>query len=190
MTTDTAPTVRRLERPRECWHVVYTSPRAEKRAAERLAADGFTVFLPLYKDRRKWSDRIKTVEVPLYSSYVFVRCLPQRIHTAVVTPGVARVVYHNRKPAVIRESEIEAIREFLELAESNRIITPGDRVEIDCGPLQKVSGKVIRLNRKMAYLYIEALSATVYVQLEQVRKTVPVSGGSGRKDNRHTEREK
>ena len=56
-----------------CWYAVHTRARHEKRVAERLAEQGMTSFLPLVKETHRWSDRKKTVEIPLFSCYVFVR---------------------------------------------------------------------------------------------------------------------
>src|SRR5512140_1670119 len=54
------------------WYALYTRPRAEKMVYSRLEEGGIEAFLPLYKTLRKWSDRKKLVEKPLFSSYVFV----------------------------------------------------------------------------------------------------------------------
>ena len=51
---------------------VYTRPRAEKKVNGRLEEKGYTTYLPLKKTKRQWSDRVKIVELPLISSYVFV----------------------------------------------------------------------------------------------------------------------
>ena len=52
------------------WNVLYTAPRAEKQVKERIAALGVECFLPLHRTPRVWSDRVKIVEVPLFSSYI------------------------------------------------------------------------------------------------------------------------
>jgi len=56
-----------------CWHVLYTKPRNEKKVAERLSSAGYTVYCPLQKVRRQWSDRVKVVEEPLFKGYLFVK---------------------------------------------------------------------------------------------------------------------
>ena len=55
------------------WIAVYTKPRHEKTVENELLKKGFEVYLPILKERRKWSDRKKWVEFPLFRSYIFVR---------------------------------------------------------------------------------------------------------------------
>ena len=55
------------------WIVVRSKPRAEKIAHAQLLEKGIEAYLPLLKERRKWSDRKKWVEFPLFSSYLFAR---------------------------------------------------------------------------------------------------------------------
>ena len=54
------------------WYVLYTKPRNEKKVAQRLSEAGYTVYCPLQKVRRQWSDRTKVVEEPLFTSYLFI----------------------------------------------------------------------------------------------------------------------
>jgi len=54
------------------WYVVYTTPRGEKKANHRLEEKGIETYLPLRKTIRQWSDRKKKIEVPLFTSYLFV----------------------------------------------------------------------------------------------------------------------
>jgi transcription antitermination factor NusG len=98
------------------WYVLYTAPRAEKQVEQRLKKEGITTFLPLHLSPRRWSDRIKLIEVPLFSSYIFIYTAELLLHRAITVQGVSHVVYYDGKPAVVRESEITAIQQFLEQA--------------------------------------------------------------------------
>lgn len=148
------------------WYVLYTAPRAEKIVEKRLKGEGTEVFLPIYRSKRKWSDRVKMVELPLFNSYVFVHSTEYKLRTMTVVPGVVRVVYYVGKPAVVRDDEIESIKEFLKMTEHNQVISQGDIVQILGGAFQKVSGKVVRIEDKYAYLYIEVLNTIVMVTVE------------------------
>ena len=55
------------------WYVLYTKHRNEKKVAQRLSEAGYTVYCPLQKVRRQWSDRTKVVEEPLFKSYLFIQ---------------------------------------------------------------------------------------------------------------------
>ncbi len=152
------------------WFVLYTAPRAEKKVRERLEREGIEVFLPTFISVRKWSDRVKKVELPLMPSYIFVNCTQIKLRTLVIVPSVVRVVYYLGVPAIIKDNEITAIKDFIKLTVGNTLINEGDMVNILGGPFEKVSGKVIKLNKKFAYLYIESLQATVCVQSDLLEK--------------------
>jgi transcription antitermination factor NusG len=156
---------------RKYWYVLYTSARAEKRAEERLKETGVETFLPLHRVKRKWSDRVKVVEQPLFFSYIFVNCDDYKLRQLPFVYGVSRIVYYNGRPAVVRENEINAIKEFLDIAKHREIISNGDEVEILCGPLKSKSGKVIEVNDKYAKLTIEELGAKICVSLLELNKT-------------------
>ena len=96
------------------WLALYTRPRWEKKVHALLTEKGIESYCPLNKVRRQWSDRVKTVEEPLFKSYVFVR-VNEGERTAVrLTSGAINFIYWNGKPAQIREKEIVAIRKFLD----------------------------------------------------------------------------
>jgi transcription antitermination factor NusG len=152
------------------WFVLYTSARAEKRVEERLVQMGVECYLPIHKVKRIWSDRVKVVEVPLFSSYIFVNCTEHKIRELLLVYGVSRIVFYLGRPAVVRDVEIEAIREFLVLAENREIITNGDEVDIIAGPFETHSGKVIEVNQKWAKLYLEELGAKICVSLLELNK--------------------
>lgn len=154
---------------RTSWYVLYTAPRAEKQVKERVDALGIECWLPLHRAPRVWSDRVKIVELPLFNSYLFVRCTDSVLRTLIYVYGVARIVFYNGKPAVVRQREIDAIHEFLEQA-SERALCPGEEVEILCGAMKHVSGKVKKIKKNYLVLYLEQLGATVCVKLDSVAR--------------------
>src|SRR3569832_1099930 len=94
------------------WYAIYTRPRWEKKVNNLLSQKGIEVYCPLNKIRRKWSDRIKTIEEPLFKSYVFVKVNDEDRTSVRMTNGVVNFVYWNGKPAIIREKEIQTIKRF------------------------------------------------------------------------------
>jgi len=150
------------------WLVIYTTPRAEKKVAERLIECGVDTYLPLYKTIRQWSDRKKKVELPLFSSYVFV-CISKKERLKVLeTDGVVRFLYFLGKPAVVREKEIDAIKLFLHETEGLKIkVEVGQKVEIASGPMEGVYGEVIRIGKEKILLRIEQLSMSLVAEVER-----------------------
>lgn len=152
------------------WYVLYTSARAEKKVEERLKEMGVETFLPLHKSRRKWSDRMKLVEIPLFKSYVFVKFPEHRLRELLLVYGVSRIVYYLHRPAVVREEEIEAIKQFLQIAADRELISAGDRVEIIAGALERKKGEVLKVGKDAVILILEELGAKICVSLSEVNK--------------------
>ncbi len=155
------------------WLVVYTKARAEKKVNDRLVEEGIKTYLPLYKTIRKWKDRKKKVELPLFTSYVFVHVNDKERMKVLSVEGASRFVYFLKKPAVVRDSEIDAIKLFLRKSSGMKIdvkigknITPGQDVEIVSGPMEGVSGKVIRIGKGKLFLRIEELSMEMTAEVD------------------------
>lgn len=150
------------------WNVVYTSPRAEKRVYDRLLELGIKSYLPMYKTIRQWSDRKKKVEVPLFNSYVFVHVNEKERLSILGIHGVVKFVYYLRKPARVRQKEINAIKRFLRQSEGMRIkVKMGDVVEIANGAMEGRFGEVIRITKTKLMLRIEQLNMSLVVEVDR-----------------------
>ena len=157
------------------WLAVYTKPRWEKKVNKLLQEKGVESYCPLNKIRRKWSDRIKTVEEPLFKSYVFVKVNELDRTSVRMTNGVINFVYWDGKPAVIKEKEIIAIRRFLDEYE-NVEVQPMDlkinqRVLITGGPLMDQAGKIIALHSKIAKVAIDSLGYILIAHIDRTKLT-------------------
>jgi transcription antitermination factor NusG len=154
----------------EHWFVLYTAARAEKKVEQRLRDIGVEVFLPVHRCKRRWSDRVKVVEMPLFKSYVFVRYPEYRLRELLLVYGVSRVVYYLHRPAIVREDEISAIKKFLQIAVDREIIVEGDKVEIIAGALESKKGEVLKVDKGAVILRLEELGAKICVSLLEVNK--------------------
>lgn len=97
----------------EKWHIIQTRPRWEKKVADCLDQKGFESYCPVKKVRRKWSDRVKTLEQPLFRSCVLVRIAPEQKTDVRLIDGVINFVYHNGKAAQVKEKDIQMLRKAL-----------------------------------------------------------------------------
>ncbi|MDR2472420.1 MAG: UpxY family transcription antiterminator [Tannerella sp.] len=149
------------------WFALYTKPRAEKKTKEKLLEAGVETFLPLHLTPRVWSDRIKYVEMPLFPSYIFVRCREKELASVSAAKGISRIVYSCGKPAVVKANEIENIRTFIELIKGRKLCT-GEEVEILTGSMKKQVGNITRIGKKYLVLYIPFLPGPVVVDIETV----------------------
>ena len=96
------------------WYAIYTKPRWEKKVHSLLTEKKIESYCPLNKVRKKWSDRMKTVEEPLFKRYVFARVNEEEQTKVRMTAGVMNFVYWQGKPAIIPAKEIETITEIFE----------------------------------------------------------------------------
>jgi transcription antitermination factor NusG len=153
------------------WLVAYTKPRWEKKLADQLTAKGFTVYCPTQRIKRRWSDRIKWIDQPLFSSHIFVHLEPERRDAVYFTPGFVRFLFWNKRPAVVRDIEIDTLRRWLNDFDHESItvesIAPGTKVHVQSGPLQGREGIVIEQRGTKLELYLEDLQVKVSVDLSK-----------------------
>ena len=146
------------------WRAFYTRPRHEKKAADRLIGE-HEVFCPVKEVRVKWSDRWKTVEKVLFTSYLFARVDERGRIGILEDPSVVCSVMYLGKPATIRDEEIELIRMILGEAVNGEIdvkqIQPGDRVKVAGGELHDYEGVVITVKGNRARLRLDSLQCDV-----------------------------
>lgn len=153
------------------WYVLYTSSRAEKQVEKYLKADGIEVYLPLHLTPRKWSDRVKMVEVPLFSSYIFVKTTNNMLHNLLKISGISRIVFYNGQPAIVREKEIQSIKFFLENASGKECeFVLNDEVRIASGPMKDLKGKVKKTTKEHLILYLDQIGVTVQIKQNQAVK--------------------
>ncbi len=150
------------------WLVIYTRPRAEKQVNERLIEAGFETYLPLQKVVRQWSDRKKKVEIPLFSSYIFIFTNEKEREKILNVFGVVRFVFYLGKPAVVREIEIENIKEFLHRTKGSEIkFERYKMVEIVEGPLKGKSGIVEQISKSTLKINIEQLGVSLIANVNK-----------------------
>jgi len=157
------------------WLAVYTRPRWEKKVNQLLAEKGLESYCPLNKVRRKWSDRMKIVEEPLFKSYVFVKVGDDDRTAVRMTNGAINFVYWNGKPAVIKEKEIIAIKRFLNEYENVEAVPTelkvNQRVRITNGTLMDQEGKVLDIRHKTARIAIDSLGYILVAYIDRSKLT-------------------
>ena len=156
----------------KCWHAVYTKPRWEKKVHSLLVNKGFEAYCPLTKVRKKWTDRYKIIEVPLFRSYVFVAVAKEEQTRIRLTDGVVNFVYWMGRPAVIKQEEIEVIQKFLkeykEVEACPVTFEAGQRVRIKNGLLIDNEGLIVKVQNKRAYVLLKTLGYALTAQFETI----------------------
>jgi transcription antitermination factor NusG len=135
--------VKGIGNPQLPWFALQVRSQRECRVADHLIGKGYELFLPLYKYRKRWSDRIKEVEAPLFPGYLFCRLDPDDRLPVLKTPWVLQIVGLNHTPIPIDEDEIGAVRTLIASGAPTQpcpFVAIGDRVRIESGPLRGVVG--------------------------------------------------
>lgn len=155
------------------WLVLYTTSRREKQVASRLLSLGLEVYCPLKKSRRRWSDRWKWVEEPLFQSYCFVRLAGEERQKVFQVAGVVRYLFWLGKPAVVREEEIDTLKSWLNDFDHSSIVVekidPKEQVFISSGPFINQRGEVISQQGAHLFLKMTGLGAIIKVSLKENR---------------------
>ena len=153
------------------WFAIYTRPRWEKKVNLLLQEKGVESYCPLNKVARKWSDRVKTIEEPLFKSYVFVKVNDEEKTTVRMTTGVMNFVYWNKKPAIIKEKEILTIKRFLDEYRDVHVLPVelklNDRVRVTSGSFMDREGKVLGIRHKVVKVAIDSLGYILVAHIER-----------------------
>ena len=164
--------------PGSAWFAVRVKTTHEKRVAAQLDQKGYEQFLPLYRDRRRWSDRVKEVELPLFPGYIFCRIDPNARLGLLKTPGVYRIVSIGNAPAPIDEHEIIAIQQAMSSGLCLRphpYLSVGQRVRIDGGSFSGVEGLIVDVRRRdRLILSVSLLQRSLSLEIDSAWVT-PVS---------------
>ena len=157
------------------WFALQARSSQEAGVGHQLSGQGYEWFLPLYKLRKRWSDRIKQVEAPLFPGYLFCRFDPQKRLPILKTPGVIQIVGYNRAPTPIEEAEIDAIQTLVASGLPNQpwpFLETGDRVRIESGPLRGLEGILVEFkgNHRLV-VSVTLLQRSVAVELDSALVT-------------------
>jgi len=160
-----------LSLPADIWFVVQVAPQSEKRVGSMLEYKGYEQFAPTYLLRKRWSDRIKTLEKPLFPGYVFVRALGKAVSGLLSsTPGVVRILSFGGHPAPVPDAEIDAIRRVTLLGKPLPAphLNVGQKVEIKDGPFAGIVGIIKQIrNRACLVISVQLISQSICVDVDE-----------------------
>jgi transcription elongation factor/antiterminator RfaH len=153
------------------WFTLQTKPKNEKQVERLLTHKGYECCLPMYRQKRRWSDRVTEVELPLFPMYVFCRFNSSAIGKAISTPGVTRIVGFGGQPAEVNVEEIEALQLLGQsriLREPWAYIPNGALVQVETGPLTGAQGIFCSNDgKRRLVISVTLLQRSVAVQLDE-----------------------
>jgi transcriptional antiterminator NusG len=156
-------TVRQLEHAL-AWFALKTRSRHEKVVAEGLRRRGVECFLPLARARRRWSDRVREIETPLFSTYLFVRIDPAERLRALETRGAVALLGN---PTPVPDAEIESLRALGAVLEPHPYVETGRLVRVKAGPFRGVEGRLVRRRgRTRLVIAVELLKQAAAMEVD------------------------
>jgi transcription antitermination factor NusG len=165
------------------WYVAYTNPRHEKRVAGQMDRNCIECFLPVYRSVRRWKDRRKQLELPLFPGYVFVHVALRDRLQVLQLPGVVQFVSFHGKPAPIPILEIESLRNGLAQkvrAEPHPYLRVGRQVRVHSGPMAGLEGVLVRRKDKFrVVLSIHLIQRSIAVEVDEAEIELVENRNSG-----------
>lgn len=159
----------------KAWYAVYTKSRHEKASSKLLMQKGFKVYLPEKHISRKWSDRTKKLDLPLFPGYTFVRAVITDKENILATRGIVRIL-NMYPPSPVPDEQIITLRRF----EGHEVtidpfiaLTEGNLVRVKRGPFKGSTGILVRKDRHhrlVVSLKVLMQSASVEIDALDVEK--------------------
>lgn len=144
-------------------------PNYEKKIQSTLLQRKIETFLPLHQVVRQWSDRRKTLDVPIFPNYLFVYTTNKDRYPILDVPGVCKFISHDKKPVILCEDQISLIKRIVvePQARVEEDLVTGDNVEIIEGPLKGLKGIVFEKKGKSRLaVKVEAINQVVSVEID------------------------
>lgn len=152
------------------WYALYTKPRWEKKIDTSLIKKNIESWCPLQKIEKQWSDRKKIIEEPLFKSYIFVHIANSERSKVFQTDGILNFVYYLGKPAIIKEAEINLIKQYL-LEKDVKIsliskegFEESTKIRVNHGVFMGKVGTVLKNMKKKIYVKLESLGQVMVVE--------------------------
>jgi transcription termination/antitermination protein NusG len=161
-----------VEAEDQSWYALHTRPRHEKIVEQRLNDRGVATFLPIVTEVHRWSDRQKSVQLPLFSGYVFAKFVPNRAERLRVlrVDGVLGLVGSHNEGTPIPDDEIHAVQTVMNGAvswSSHPFLKIGQRVRIRSGALDGLEGILVSRNGNEALVIsVDAIQRSLAVRVE------------------------
>lgn len=149
------------------WNVIYTKSRSEKKVEERLKNIGIEAYCPVRTEVKFWSDRKKSILVPVLPSMVLVKIEKNKRNQVFDIPGVVRYMFWLKKHAVVRDNEVDSLKLLLK---SNNIIEQnvtsynvGDEIKISS--LEDQLGIIKKISKNQIWVVLKQLGYVIKLKI-------------------------
>ena len=150
------------------WYVLHTKPRSEKKVEEQLFSFGINAYCPTRSEFKLWSDRKKKICKPVLPSMVLVYIDDKDINRVFESPLVVRYMFWMGKRAVVRQSEVDILKKYLDGSDNSTIsksssINVGDDFRLSSFNNEK--GIVRRISNNNIWIYLKSIGYSVKLKL-------------------------
>ncbi len=150
------------------WYVLHTKPRCEKKVEEQLLSLGINAYCPIRCEFKLWSDRKKKIYKPVLPSMVLVNIDKKDINKVFESPLVVRYMFWMGKRAVVRQSEIDILKKYLDggynlISSNSSSLNVGDDFKLPSFNNEK--GIVSRISNNNIWIYLKSIGYNVQLKL-------------------------
>jgi transcription antitermination factor NusG len=156
---------------KKSWYALRVKSNRERVTTEALKGKGFAVCLPLYRERSRRTDRIQTIELPLFPGYLFCSFEVSNRLPILTVPGVVHIVSIGKTPQPVDETEMTAV--FAVIKSGLRVMPApylpvGQRILLDRGPLSGVEGVIVaHKNEEQFIVSVSLLQRSIAVEVDR-----------------------
>ena len=150
------------------WYVLHTKPRSEKKVEEQLLSLGINAYCPTRSEIKIWSDRKKKINKPVLPAMVLVNIDDKDINRVFESPLVVRYMFWLGKRAVVRQSEIDILKKYLDgsynlIRSNSSYINVGDDFKLPS--FNNENGTVSRISNNNIWIYLKSIGYSVKLKL-------------------------
>ncbi len=153
------------------WYAIRVKSRCEKMVSDQLQQKGYEQFLPMYWSRRLWSDRVKVLQLPLFTGYLFCRFDIEKRLAILRTTGVVNIVGKGRVAVPVDPQQLEDVRLAVTCGQNVKpwaSLEVGQRVRVELGPLRGVVGALVRYkNESQLILRVDLMQRAMAVEVAE-----------------------
>ena len=154
------------------WFVAYSKSRSELKAMDYFEKTGINSYVPCYKEKREWSDRVKIVKVPAISGYVFFELNKLDYNCVNLNPFVKNVIRRNGKAITVKHEEIQTLKNALNGFDASKCVDLGDTVKILSGLFKNKLGVVDNINERSLTVLINSIKVRLSLADTRLKSAV------------------
>ena len=154
------------------WFVAYSKSRSELKAMDYFKKTGINSYVPCYKEKREWSDRVKIVKVPAISGYVFFELNKLDYNCVNLNPFVKNVIRRNGKAITVKREEIQTLKNALNGFGTSKCVDSGDTVKILSGLFKNKLGVVDSINERSLTVLINSIKVRLSLADTRLKSAV------------------